>query len=309
MNPAGGTKEKSVTEVTRGVWYGLGAYTIWGSFPLFFALFEGVPAYEILIHRIIWSCLFLALVITGMNRWRALAAVMDNPRQLWRVLGCAILIAGNWGIYIYAVETRHVLQASLGYFLTPLVNVALGMVVLRERMGLWQLVAVVLAGVGILVQLLVLGELPWITLALAISFGTYGLLRKQVALDGLTGLFVETLLLMPLGLLTFAWLGYEGLSHFGGSRDTALLLIAGGVITAIPLLLFAGAARRLRLSTVGFLMYINPTLQFLIALFIFREPLNQVQLVSFVVIWCALGLYSWSSWVYRPRLPANQNPA
>ncbi|MEE2763536.1 MAG: EamA family transporter [Pseudomonadota bacterium] len=277
-----------MNETTRGVWFGLSAYTLWGCFPLFFALFEGVPAFEILVHRIVWSCVFLALVISGLRRWPAVSAALANPAQLWRVLGCALLIAANWGIYIYSVETRHVLQASLGYFLTPLVNVAL-------------------AGMGILIQLVMLGELPWITLALAITFGTYGLLRKQVVLDGLSGLFVETLLLLPVGLLTFAWLGYSGASHFGDSLYTGVLLMASGIVTAIPLLLFAGAARRLRLATVGFLMYINPTLQFFIALLVFGEPLSQVQLASFVVIWLALGLYSWSSWHYRPRVPAGQN--
>ena len=296
-----------MSDVTRGVWFGLSAYTIWGCFPLFFALFEGVPAFEILVHRIVWSCLFLALVISGLRRWPAVRAALANPRQLWRVLGCALLIAANWGIYIYSVETRQVLQASLGYFLTPLVNVALGMLVLRERMGPWQLVAVVLAGVGILIQLVALGELPWITLSLAITFGTYGLLRKQVLLDGLSGLFVETLLLFPLGLMTLAWLGYSGPFHYGESVSVSVLLMSSGIVTAVPLLLFAGAARRLRLSTVGFLMYINPTLQFFIALLVFSEPLSQVQLTSFIVIWVALSLYSWSSWHYRPRVPAGQN--
>ena len=296
-----------MSDVTRGVWFGLSAYTIWGCFPLFFALFEGVPAFEILVHRIVWSCVFLALVISGLRRWPAVRSALGNPRQLWRVLGCALLIAANWGIYIYSVETRHVLQASLGYFLTPLVNVALGMLVLRERMGFWQLVAVVLAGIGILIQLVMLGEVPWITLVLALTFGTYGLLRKQVLLDGLSGLFVETLLLLPVGLMTFGWLGYAGVSHYGDSVSVSALLMASGIVTAIPLLLFAGAARRLRLSTVGFLMYINPTLQFVIALLVFDERLSQVQLTSFIIIWVALGLYSWSSWHYRPRVPAGQN--
>ena len=152
-----------------------------------------------------------------------------------------------------------------------------------------------------------LGELPWISLALAMSFGTYGLVRKQVVLDGLSGLFVETMLLLPVGLLTFGWLASEGMSHFGDSAYIGSLLMASGIVTAIPLLLFAGAARRLRLATVGFLMYINPTLQFFIALLVFGEPLSDAQLTSFLVIWIALGLYSWSSWHYRPRVPVGQD--
>ena len=288
-------------EQTKGVWYGVCAYTIWGSFPLFFALFQGVPALEILVHRIIWSCVFLAIVISGLRRWQPVKDAFAIPRQLWRVLGCALLIALNWGVYIYAVETHHVLQASLGYFLTPLVNVALGMVVLREQMGRWQMAAVAIAGVGIALQLFMLGELPWITLVLAVSFGVYGLLRKQIQLDGLSGLFVETLLLLPLGLMAFGWLATSGASNFTRDLPTGSLLMASGVLTAIPLLLFAGAARRLRLATVGFLMYINPTLQFVIALLVFNEPLSLIQLISFMVIWLALIVYSVSSWQGRVR--------
>ncbi|MGP9831860.1 EamA family transporter RarD [Marinobacter sp. NSM] len=288
-------------ETTKGVLYGLAAYTLWGSFPLYFALFEGIPAWEVLIHRVIWSCLFLAIVISLLTRWPAVIAALKQPKRLGFVLGCAVFIALNWGVYIYAVETRHVLQASLGYFLTPLVNVAMGLLILGERISRLQVVAVALAAVAILYQFVLLGELPWITLVLAFSFGTYGLLRKKVELDGLSGLFVETLLLLPLGLLTLAWLSSEGLSHFGGTSYSTLLLLSSGAVTAIPLLAFAGAARRLKLSTVGFLMYINPTIQFLIALFVFHEPLSTAKLVSFGMIWVALGIYSWSAWGQRGR--------
>ncbi|MDX1799784.1 MAG: EamA family transporter RarD [Marinobacter sp.] len=289
------------SETTKGVAFGLGAYTMWGCFPLFFALFDGVPAYEVLIHRVIWSSAFLAVVITVLRRWPPVRAALAQPKKLSRVLGCAVLIAINWGLYIYAVETRHVLQASLGYFLTPLVNVALGILVLREQMARLQGLAVILAGIGILIQLVLLGSVPWISLMLAFSFGTYGLLRKQVPLDGLSGLFVETLLLLPLGLLALTWLSSEGVSHFIQDTRATALLMASGVITALPLLAFAGAARRLRLATVGFLMYINPTLQFLIALFVFHEPLSPIQLASFMIIWVALALYSASAWQESKR--------
>jgi len=283
-------------ENTHGIAYGISAYMMWGCFPLFFALFDGVPAYEILVHRVIWSCVFLALLITFLRRWAPVKVALANPKRLGLVLGCALLIALNWGVYIYSIETRHVLQASLGYFLTPLVNVALGMLILRERMALLQGVAVGLAVIGILVQLVLLGTLPWITVILALSFGTYGLLRKQVLLDGLSGLFVETLLLLPLALLALAALGKMELSHFTQDARTLVLLVTSGVVTAIPLLGFAGAARRLRLATLGFLMYINPSMQFLIAVFIFKEAISTVQLGSFALIWLALALYSWSAW-------------
>lgn len=292
---------KAVSETSKGVAYGLAAYTMWGSFPLYFALFEGIPAWEVLIHRVVWSCVFLAVVISLLKRWTPVKTALKSPKRLGFVLGCAIFIALNWGIYIYAVETRQVMQASLGYFLTPLVNVAMGLLILGERISRLQVAAVVLAAVAIVYQIVLLGVLPWITLALAFSFGTYGLMRKKVDLDGLSGLFVETLLLLPLGLLALAWLSAQDLSHLTDSTRSALLLMSSGIVTAIPLLAFAGAARRLRLSTVGFLMYINPTLQFLIAMYVFHEPLGAEKLISFVMIWVALAIYSWSAWNGRSR--------
>lgn len=288
-------------ETRKGVVYGLGAYIMWGCFPLYFALFDGVPAWEVVIHRVLWSCVFLAVIITFLKRWQPVKNALAHPSRLGFVLGCAVLIAVNWGVYIYAVESRQVLQASLGYFLTPLVNVGLGMLVLKESISRLQVVAVVLATISILYQLFLLGVVPWITLVLAFSFGTYGLLRKQVALDGLSGLFVETLLLLPVGILALSALSYVGVSHFGESVTTTLLLFSSGIVTAVPLLAFAGAARRLRLSAVGFLMYINPSIQFLIALLVFDEPLSLEKLTSFIMIWTALGIYSWSAWAERPR--------
>lgn len=290
-----------VQETSKGVAYGLSAYILWGCFPLYFVLFEGVPAWEVVTHRVIWSCAFLAVIITFLRRWQPVTTALARPKKLGFVFGCATLIAVNWGVYIYAVESRQVLQASLGYFLTPLVNVGLGMLVLKESISRLQIIAVVLAAIAILYQLFLLGVLPWITLALAFSFGTYGLLRKQVALDGLSGLFVETLLLLPVSMLALMALNHAGASHFLVDTETSLLLLSSGIVTAIPLLAFAGAARRLRLSTVGFLMYINPTIQFLIALLIFSEPLSTEKLTSFVLIWIALGVYSWSAWNGRTK--------
>ena len=283
-------------QAVKGVTLGLTAYIMWGCFPLFFALFDAVPAFEILIHRILWSCLFLVGLISLLRRWPPVKAALSEPKRLSRVLACALLIALNWGIYIYAVESQQVLQASLGYFLTPLVNVALGVLVLREVMAKLQLVAVGLATLAISIQFALLGEIPWISLLLAFTFGSYGLFRKQVPLDGLSGLFVETLLLIPLALLAFSWLNLQGASHFAEDARTTWLLIASGVLTALPLMAFAGAARRLRLATIGFLMYINPSMQFFIALFFFKESLSLIQLATFVLIWIGLALYSYSAW-------------
>lgn len=285
-----------MSESTKGVALGLAAYSMWGLFPLFFALFDNVPAVEILTHRILWSCVFLAVVISLLRRWSPIRDALAHPRRLGRVLGCAILIALNWGLYIYSVETQHVLQASLGYFMTPLVNVALGMLVLKERIKPMQGVAILLALMAIGIQLVQLGSLPWISLALAVSFGTYGLLRKQVQLDGLSGLLVETLLLLPFALMMVSWFTVTDTSNFTGLSSTSLLLIGSGILTAIPLLAFAGAARRLSLGTVGFLMYINPSLQFVIAIWVLGEPLQIEQLITFALIWVGLLLYSISNW-------------
>lgn len=295
-----------LNESSQGIAFGISAYLMWGCFPLFFALFDGVPAFEILVHRIIWSCVFLTLLVSVLRRWAPVMAALKQPARLGRVLGCAVLIGLNWGVYIYSIETHHVLQASLGYFLTPLVNVALGMLILRERLARLQGIAIALAVAGILVQLVLLGSLPWITLVLALSFGTYGLLRKQVLLDGLSGLFVETLLLLPLALLALGALSQMQLSHFTQDARTPVLLVASGVVTAIPLLAFAGAARRLRLATLGFLMYINPSIQFLIAVFVFKESISAPQLASFALIWLALLLYSWSAWQGMQRARRRQ---
>lgn len=288
-------------EAVKGVMFGLTAYIMWGCFPLFFALFQGIPAFEILVHRILWSCLFLVGLISLLRRWSPVVAALVQPQRLGRVLACALLIAFNWGIYIYAVESKQVLQASLGYFLTPLVNVALGMLVLREVMARLQLIALGLASSAIAIQFFMLGELPWISLLLALSFGSYGLFRKQIPLDGLSGLFVETLLLLPLALIALTWLNWQGDSHFFYDVPMSALLVVSGVLTALPLMAFAGAARRLRLATLGFLMYINPSIQFLIALAVFDEKLSIIQLATFVMIWAGLALYSWSSWQSRTR--------
>jgi chloramphenicol-sensitive protein RarD len=289
-------------EASLGVFYGLTAYLLWGIFPLYFTLFDPYPAWEILIHRIIWSCVFLAIVISFLGRWQPVIDALKNPKALGFVLACAILIAINWLVYIYSVGTRQVLQASLGYFLTPLVNVALGMLILRERIKFLQGVAIVLATLAVLYQLVLLGIFPWITLVLAFSFGTYGLMRKKVALDGLSGLFVETLLLLPFGILAWATISSLGLSNWHQNGVSMILFVSVGIATALPLLAFAGGARRLNLSTIGFLMYINPTIQFLIARFVFEESLSSELLASFVVIWLALALYSGSAWFQRSSL-------
>lgn len=278
-----------------GVAYGVAAYSIWGGFPLFFSLFEAVPAWEVLLHRVVWACVFLIVLVTAMGRWAVLRAAFSARTQWARVAVCAVLIAVNWGVFIYAVTTQHALQASQGYFLTPLINVALGAWVLGERLYALQWGAIALAAAAIVMQVVWQGEVPWLGLVVAITFGVYGLVRKQIALDGLSGLFLETALLTPVALAVFVWQLERGVSHFTDSWWMAALLLGSGVLTAVPLLFFAEATRRLRLATVGLLLYLNPTVQFVIAVWVLGEPLLLPQLAGFVLIWLALVLYSVSA--------------
>jgi len=277
----------------RGLMLAIGAYGIWGVLPLYFHILATVPALQILAHRVVWSVLFLGVLVFTLGRardiWRA-----ARGRTLLLLCASAALIAINWFVYIWSVETDHVLEASLGYFINPLVNVALGLLVLGERLRRWQGVAIAMAGAGVLVMAVSGGGAILISLSLAFSFGFYGLVRKVVAIDSLGGLTVETVLLVP---LAGGWLLYtmgQGTSGFGVSAGQNALLLAAGVITAIPLLMFAAAARLLPLSMMGLLQYIAPTLQFFVALAL-GEPLRPVHLVTFPLIWAGCALYAWDS--------------
>lgn len=293
-----------------GLWCGVGAYGLWGLVPLYFKAISHVPPVEVLSHRIVWSFLFLALVLSVSRRWGALASGLRSPRSL-AILSCStLLIAVNWLTYIHAVTSDQVLQASLGYFIAPLVNVLLGLFILKERLRASQWVALALASVGVINLTLSAHSLPWIALLLACSFGVYGLLRKTVAVDGLVGLSVETMLLCPIAAVFLAHRATQGGSFGTVSLETDILLGLSGIVTAIPLLLFAMAARRLRLATVGFLQYLAPTFQFLLAVFAFGEPFHLAQLSSFACIWAALALYAFDAVsAYRQlRMPSAVSP-
>lgn len=277
----------------KGLVLAIGAYCIWGVLPLYFHVLAHVPALQILAHRVVWSVLFLGVLVFAMGRagdiWRA-----ARGRTLLLLCASAALIAVNWFVYIWSVETGNVLAASLGYFINPLVNVALGMLVLGERLRRWQGVAIAVAAAGVLVLALSGGGAILISLSLAVSFGFYGLVRKVVAIDSLGGLTVETVLLVPLAA---GWLLYttgQGTSGFGVSAGQNALLLAAGVITATPLLMFAAAARLLPLSMVGLLQYIAPTIQFLVAIAL-GEALHTVHLITFALIWTGCALYAWDS--------------
>jgi chloramphenicol-sensitive protein RarD len=277
----------------RGFFFGLAAYSIWGCFPVFFKALAGATPLEIVCHRILWSAIFLLLVVGSRRKLGALWQV-SRERRILLTLSCStLLIATNWLVFLFAIQRGEVLQSSLGYFITPLVSVLLGFVFLRERLRFWQRVSVFCALLGVLNLVLHHGQIPWIALTLALSFGAYGLLRKVASIDAMLGLCVETLLLAPLSLGFLLYLESQNLGVFAaGSWRLSLLLPLSGVVTAIPLLLFVGAARRLRLATIGFLQYLTPSLHFLLAVFLYHEPFASSQLVSFVLIWCGLAIYS-----------------
>lgn len=279
-----------------GLLFGLGAYLLWGVLPLYFKAIDHVPATEIVAHRIVWSLLFLAALSTLWRRWPAIRAAIGTARVAFTLAVTSILIGLNWLIWIYAVVSGHVLEGSLGYYLNPLINVLLGVVLLKERLTRYQTGAVILAAAGVAVLAAGASGAIWISLSLAISFALYGFLRKVAPVDSLEGLTIETAFLTPLALGWLTWLQLAGRSAFLVDLGTDLLLTLAGALTAVPLLLFTAAARRLPYSTLGFLQYIAPSLQFLLAVLAFGEPLTTAHIICFGAIWTALVIFSVEGW-------------
>ncbi|HKK01915.1 MAG TPA: EamA family transporter RarD [Desulfuromonadales bacterium] len=277
----------------QGIIFGLSAYLVWGCFPLFFKAVETVGPLEVVAHRVCWAMLFLLLTAGVRSRLGEVVRTLKNPALLGTLCISTLLIGTNWLVFIYAVENGEVLQSSLGYFLNPLVSVLLGFLFLHERLSRRQKLSVLCAALGVLTLTLYLGRVPWIALALACSFGLYGLLRKIARVEALVGQSVEALLLAPFALGYLLYLYHQGTGAFlAGSLRFDLLLPMTGIVTAVPLLLFVGAARRLRLATIGFMQYITPTLHFVWAVGVFHEAFSRVHLVSFALIWLGLALYS-----------------
>ena len=296
--------------MNSGVLYAALAFAWWGLFPLYFRIVTTVPPAEILAHRIVWSVVFLVLVLALRRQWAWLARVLRQPKVLAVFSASALLLATNWLTYLWAVNNGHVVDASLGYFITPLVNVLLGYTLLHERPRRAQWIALTLATLGVLWLTLAVGKLPWIALVLAASFGAYGLMRKVAVLGPLEGLTLESMLLAPAALLALAFWSRQGSGSFPAPDAlTNLWLIAFGPITAVPLLLFAAGARRLPLTTLGLLQYIGPTIQFAIGVWVFREPFSATRLVGFGCIWLALLLYSADGWRSARRVAAVVAPA
>ncbi|MGG4608238.1 EamA family transporter RarD [Providencia sp. Me31A] len=283
----------SQQNTTKGVLCALGAYFIWGVAPIYFKSIQEVPAEEILTHRIIWSFFFMILLLTVSRHWNYVRQVLKQPKKILVLGVTATTIACNWLIYIWAVNNGYMLQASLGYFINPLVNVLFGMLFLQERFRRMQWVAVGLALTGVLIQLWQFGSVPVIGLSLAVTFATYGLLRKKLGVDAQTGMTFETLWLLPVGIIFLLFFADSPTSNMA-ANDWHLntLLIAAGVITTVPLLLFTEAANHLRLSTLGFFQYMGPSIMFLLAVFVYGEVMTAELLVTFGFIWVALILFT-----------------
>jgi chloramphenicol-sensitive protein RarD len=276
-----------------GVIYGFAAYLLWGTFPLFFPLLEPAAPVEILAHRIVWSLGAVVLVLAVGRNVRSMFAVMRDPRRALMLAGAAVLIAVNWGVFIYAVNSSHVIESSLGYFITPLVSVAFGVVIFREQLRSRQIVALGLGAVAVIVLTLDYGRLPWIAVTLALSFATYGLIKKIAAVGAAEGLAIETLvLLVPALAYLVALEATTGGSFAHESPGHALLLIAAGPITAVPLLLFSAAVTRVPLTVIGMLQYITPVLQFLVGLVIAGEAMPASRWIGFTLVWVALVILS-----------------
>lgn len=288
-----------------GLVYALLAFGTWGLFPLYFRLIATVPPLEVVLHRSVWSLLLVLAVLAWQRRWAWLGETLRLPRRVALFAISALLLACNWLVYVLAVQTGHVADASLGYFINPLVNVLLGVLVLRERLRPLQWLAVAVAAGGVLWLTWQGGRLPWIALVLAGSFGLYGLMRKTAALGALEGLALENLLLAPLAVPALLWWSftYDGVLVAGPPSQLGWLLLSGP-LTALPLLFFAGAARRLKLATLGLVQYIAPTLQLMLAVWVFHEPFDSRRLLGFVMIWSALALVSADALGWRPGVRA-----
>ncbi len=294
------------SELTRGVVFALGAYGLWGFFPVVWKFLAHVPSMELLAHRMVWSLGFVGVLLALLRRWSWLGMVRKNPKLVVIYLGAATFIAINWGMYIWAVNHGYVVETALGYFVNPLINVAFGAMLLGERARRAQWAAIGCAACGVLYLTWSYGQPPWIALTLAVTFALYGLLKKKAKLPALEGLALETaLLFLPaLGFLVYR----ETVSGAGAWGDvdmtTHVLLLSTGAATAIPLLFFAGAVRRLTLTTIGLIQYMAPTIQFLLGVFIYHEPFDQTKLIGFALIWLGLILYT-AEGLYRVQTMAS----
>lgn len=290
--------------IGNGMLFAAAAYIAWGLFPIYFKLLKDIPPTQILMHRVLWSFLLLMVILLYRKQWRWLREIAKRPIVLAGFAASALLLSANWFLYIWAVNSGRVIDASLGYFMNPLVNVLLGYLLLGERLRSWQWSAVALAACGVLWLTWQSGHPPWVGLALAVSFGVYGLLRKTAALGALEGLALETMMLIPAALLYLLWLTVHQQNAFITAPSFQQgLMIAAGPITAIPLILFAVGARRIPMATLGLLQYMSPSLQLILGVWLYNEPFDHARMLGFIGIWAGLIVYSgegiWRIWQSR----------
>jgi chloramphenicol-sensitive protein RarD len=292
-----------VNQLRLGYLYGLGAYVLWGFFPAYFKLLRPSGPIEILAHRILWSCVFMVIVLTVIRRWSKIRALLRKPATMAAISLAAVLIGINWGTYIWAVNADRVVETALGYFINPLVVILLGVLVLGERLRPGQWLAVGTGTVAVLVLTVDYGQPPWVAFILAVTFGFYGLTKKRLNLPATDGLLVESAVLAAPALLTLGLLAYAGEVTFAQlGWGHALLVAASGAITAVPLLLFAGAANRIPLVSIGMLQYVGPTIQFILGVFAFHEPMPVVRWIGFGLVWLALAVFSWDGFRQSRRI-------
>lgn len=280
------------TDSSRGLAFALGAYTLWGFLPLYMKALAHVPTLEVLAHRVIWSVPVAGLLLIWLGRTRDLMAALRTPRMLIMGAVSALLIACNWGIYVWAVQNGHALDAALGYYINPLLTVITGAVILREPMNRWQMAALALAAIAVAMLTWEAGRLPVLALGMTLTWACYAFAKKQLPIGPNQGFLLEVLILLPLALGYAVWAAVQGQSHFMAMGHDTLLLACAGLVTAIPLILYANGAKLLRLSTIGILQYVSPTLIFLVAVFVFDEPFSGLKAVAFALIWSALAVYT-----------------
>lgn len=295
--------QSSDREYRSGIINAVSAYVLWGFAPIYFKLINDIAPAEILVHRILWSSLLLALIVIIMRKSADFIALVKQPKIIIKLAISASFLAVNWFLFIWAINNNHLLDASLGYFINPLFSVALGMLFLGERLRKWQKMAVLLAIVGVFIQLLVVGSLPLISLALAGTFGLYGLLRKKMHIDSFIGLLVESLIMLPIAIFYWVFFAESATSNlFENTLGLNALLVLAGVVTTAPLLCFTAAAKRLPLSTLGFFQYVGPSIMFVLAIVFYQESLVLSKIITFIFIWSALAIYSFDS--FRARKSA-----
>ncbi|PYL91585.1 MAG: EamA family transporter RarD [Verrucomicrobia bacterium] len=288
------------------------SFATWGLVPIYWKLLSRVPALEILAHRFVWTIVFLGLLLSWQERWREVIGNLRRRRGALFCLGSGIMVGLNWLLFIWAVNIGHVLETSLGYFMTPIVNVLLGAFILRERLSAWQTASILIALVAVSILAFGYGHFPWIALGLCTSFGLYGLLRKQSGTAAIPGLFLETLFLLPLALVYLVILVNRGALTFGPSHlALSAILTTSGIVTAVPLIWFGYAARHLRLVTIGFLQYLSPSISFILGLFVYHETFTRQHFITFLLIWFALVLVSTEAvlrWRTSKRVAAEAPP-